>query len=170
MKKRLAKIFIALLVIAFLLLAGGVYSRKIKAENAAHQIEYLPDFTLPSLNGKMFNSGEIASGPILITYFHPECDHCQYEISSILSSNLPEEDLKIILVSPADPDQVKSFVSMFDIKHEYLVWILSDTSHAFSRIFQTEIIPANYIYDKNLHLVKTAKGVITVEAIYKSLD
>jgi len=169
MKKRMAILSIVILAIVFLLLLCGIYFRKIKAEQAADRIEILPGFTLPTMNGELFNSGNITSGPILITYFHPECEHCQYEISSILSSKLPEEDLNIILISNADPNQVELFVRQFDFKNDPRLWILYDSSQVFSRIFGTEIIPSNYIYDSDRHLVKIVKGEITVETIFKSL-
>jgi peroxiredoxin len=169
MKKNLAYLIIAILIIVFLILVSGIYSRKTKAKKAFQQIEILPAFTLPSLNGELFYSDAITTGPILITYFHPECEHCQYEISSIFSSKLPEEDFKIILISNADPVQVKSFIRQFDLRNDSLLWVLCDTSHVFSKMFETQIIPTNYIYDKDRHLVKIVKGEINVQTILKNL-
>ena len=169
MKKRFVYILLSTLVAVFLFLTGGVFSKKKRAEQVAERIEILPVFSLPTLKGDVFDSEKITAGPILITYFHPECEHCQYEISSLSSRKLSKDDLKVILVSQADPYQTEAFVRKFDFKNDSLLWILCDTSNVFSRIFNIEKIPSNYIYDKNRHLIRIFKGETDVEVIIKSL-
>jgi thiol-disulfide isomerase/thioredoxin len=167
MKKKLGHIIISTAVIIFLFLIWGVYSKKIGAAADAEKIRVFPDFTLPDVNGEAFNSRQVTAGPVLITYFHPECEHCQDEISSILHSELLGENLKILFISYADRDQIDLFFRQFDLNVASSIRILYDTSFVFKDIFGTEIIPANYIYDKDLQLVKTMKGKASMATIIK---
>jgi cytochrome oxidase Cu insertion factor (SCO1/SenC/PrrC family) len=116
MKRSLAKILVAAVVFVVTLLVGGIVSKKTKASERSSRISTLPDFTLPSVDGYLFNTGEISEGSVLIIYFHPECEHCQYEISSLVKSNIPESGVKILLISDAGSQQIKSFLEQFDIK------------------------------------------------------
>jgi hypothetical protein len=170
MKKRIARLIVAITAILLIFLIGGTIIRKTKAEEALSRIMSLPDMVLIDMNGKTFRTGQITSGPLLITYFHPECDHCRYEIASILSSNLIESDLKLILVSHADRGQIELFVEQLDIKNYPGLHVLHDPYMCFGEIFRTDIIPSNFIYDSDLKLVKALRGEVTTETILKYLN
>lgn len=169
MKRNLAIVTIVVLFIAFLSLVAGAYDKKAKAMTAAEKIATLPDFILPSINGEIFNSDLITSGPVLITYFHPECEHCRYEVTSLLNSRSAIRNLKILLISPANSFQVKSFFRRLELKEDSLYIVLCDTSLILRDIYNVDVYPSNYIYDKDLNLVKVLKGETMVEAIYKNL-
>ena len=110
MKKRIAKVVLAGIAVVFFLLIGGIISKRQKASEQFARISALPDFTIPTIDGSLFNTSEISEGPLLITYFHPECEHCQYEISSLANSNIPDSGVKILLVSYAGSQQIRSFM------------------------------------------------------------
>ncbi|HUW93121.1 MAG TPA: TlpA disulfide reductase family protein [Bacteroidales bacterium] len=169
MKKLVARLIIATVVVVVLLLMAGTVARARKVNETAERVRTLPDFTFPTVEGGLFSSTEITKGPLLITYFHPECEHCQYEISSLFESDLLDGNLKVVLVSYACRTRIKEFMQQFNTERDTLLWVLSDTSLAFREIFGTEIIPSNFIYDKNLELVKVLKGEIRTETILKYL-
>jgi hypothetical protein len=152
MKRSLAKILVAAVVFVVTLLVGGIVSKKTKASD-----------------GYLFNTGEISEGSVLIIYFHPECEHCQYEISSLVKSNIPESGVKILLISDAGSQQIKSFLEQFDIKNDRMYKVLYDTAFVFRRIFGVEIIPSHFIYNEALKLVKSLKGETRIETIEKYL-
>ncbi|MCK7540994.1 MAG: TlpA family protein disulfide reductase [Marinilabiliales bacterium] len=136
---------------------------------ASERIRSLPDLVLADINGNIFRTDEITSGPLLITYFHPECDHCRYEIASIFSSDLPDCDLRIILVSYADLSQIKLFMEQFDMRDYPLLNVLHDPDLSFREVFGTDVIPSNFIYNKDLQLIKAFRGETTTETILKYL-
>ena len=162
-------VFTAFVVVLFLLV-GGIVNKREKACEQLARISSLPDFTIPTIDGSLYNSSEISEGPLLITYFHPECEHCQYEILSLTKSNIPESGIKILLVSYASSQQIRSFMGKFDVKNDSTFHILSDTAFIFSELFRTDVIPSNFIYNEDLRLVKVLKGETNIETITKYLQ
>jgi hypothetical protein len=169
MKKRIAKLIVAATMAILVFLIWGSLFRKAKAEEAAERIRSLPDLVLFDINGNVFRTDQITSGPLLITYFHPECDHCRYEIASIFRSDLLDSDVKIILVSHADLSQIKLFMEQFDGRDYPALNVLHDPDLSFGEIFGTEVIPSNFIYNKDLQLIKAFRGETTTETILKYL-
>jgi peroxiredoxin len=170
MKKGLAKVIILLMLALVVLLIAGTITKKNKADDIRDRISTLPEFTLPAIDGSIFNSGEISEGPLLITYFHPECEHCQYEISSLCKSNIPGSGTRILLISYVSSKKIRSFMQQFNVNNDNVFTVLVDTTFIFSELFRTNVIPSNFIYNKDLKLVKTLKGETTIEAITKYLQ
>lgn len=169
MKKIIAGLTVVIILIAVLLLTAGIAIKAGKAKEMTERVKTLPDFTFPNIEGGLFSSSEITRGPLLVTYFHPECEHCQYEISSLFESNFLDGTVKAVLVSYAGPARIREFIDQFKTDNDTLLWVLSDTSMIFREIFGTDIIPSNFIYDENLRLVKALKGEIRTETIIKYL-
>lgn len=170
MKNGLAKVAGALIMVLVILLIVGTIMKKNKADDIRQRISTLPDFTLPALDRSIFNSSEISEGPLLVMYFHPECEHCQFEISSLIKSNIPGSGAKILLISYEGGKKIRLFMQQFDIKNDSIFTVLSDTAFVFSELFRTDVIPTNFIYSENLRLVKTLKGETSIETLTKYLQ
>ena len=76
----------------------------------------------------------------------------------------------VILVSSANPDSIKSFLSNLNVKDYSTVIPLLDTSYKFEEIFGRGTIPSTYIYNRNLTLVKVLQGEVKTETILKYLQ
>jgi peroxiredoxin len=170
MKKGFAKVVVTLIAVFVILLIAGTIRKKNKADDIRDRISALPDFMMPAIDGSLFNSSVIYKGPLLITYFHPECAHCQYEISSLLQSNIPRSGAKILLISYEGSKKIRSFMKQFNVNNDSVFTVLSDTAFVFSELFRTDVIPTNFIYDEDLNLVKTLKGETSIETITKYLQ
>lgn len=168
MKKILSALIIASISIVLIMLVGGIVAKVIKANDSAERIKTLPSFTLESLDGNIFSSDDLEKGPLLIVYFHPECEYCQYEISTLISNDIQSRGIKILLVSNARPEAIRKFMEPFDINSENFN-ILSDTSVVFSEMFGIHTVPVNILYDVNLKLVKYFKGEVKTETILNYL-
>lgn len=156
-------------VLILILLVSGIF-RKISGEKLENEkLASLPVFSFLSMEENLFNSSEIKKGPVLIIKFHPECDHCQYEISQILKSDIPELVTMILLVSSAPPDSIIKFLSRFHYSDYPTVIALADTNDSFNAIFGKDVVPSNYIYNKELKLVKIIFGEVKTETIRKHL-
>jgi len=169
MKKIVLKLVIASIAIIFLLLAGGIIVKALKSTERADRIKKLPSFSIPTIEGNMFNSDDLPEGPLLIIYFHPECEHCRYEISSLLEGDIFSKVVMVLLVSNASPESIKMFMRQFEFSDKDFR-ILTDSKLVFNEIFGIDIIPSTLIYNKNLELVKFQKGEVKMEAILKYLD
>jgi len=168
MKKIIPALIIASISIVFVMLVGGIVVKVVKANESAERIKTLPSFTLETLEGNIFNSGDLKKGPLLIVYFHPECEYCQYEISSLISNDIQSSGIKVLFVSNARPDLIKRFMEQFDINSKNF-HILSDTSVVFTEIFGIHVVPVNILYDENLKLIKYFKGEVKTDAIFNYL-
>ena len=163
------------MIVAFVILFGLltsllIYGIRIKIQshnNTVAKIAKLPPFLFTTLSSQNFSSSSIKNGPVLILYFHPDCEHCQYEISEILNSKIPDMYAKVVLVSGAHPDSVKKFFRHVDYSRFPAIVLLIDNSHSFESIFGNGIVPSSYIYDKNLTLVKEIHGEVKSEAILR---
>lgn len=167
------KIILGVVIVIFVLSATFLILRMInkvqKHKQLAEKIARFPSFSFMTLTNETFNSSEIRKGPVLVIRFHPECEHCQYEISEILKSNIPASGACVILVSSADPDSIRKFISQFDLSDCPAIITLADTSYIFGDIFGSDIVPSNYIYNKELVLVKVLYGEVKTETILKYL-
>ena len=167
------KIILSVVIVVFALSAKflilGMINKVQKHKQITKKIARLPSFSFMTLTNETFNSSEIRKGPVLIIRFHPECEHCQYEISEILKSNIPFSGTCIIMVSSADPDSIRKFISQFDLSDCPAIVTLVDTSYIFGAIFGSDKVPSNYIYNKELDLVKVLYGEVKTEAIIKYL-
>jgi hypothetical protein len=170
MKRIFLFLIITLLFIVFSVLITGIYKKIKYYTDAEKQISVLPIFSLPELNGTSFSTSEIDAGPVLIVRFHPECEHCRYELKEILNSKLVEKQNKVLLISNSSKENVSAFLSQFDINGRENIIPLLDTAFLLSDIFRKDVIPSNYIYDKELKLVKALYGEYKTETILKYLE
>jgi thiol-disulfide isomerase/thioredoxin len=169
MKKRLGKVLLVLLGGFLIFLTAGIITKKVKGEQAAEKIRILPTIVMKDIRGNSFTTDQISSGPLLITFFHPECDHCKYEISALISTDLIDSQVAIILVSYAKVDQIRSFMQAVGNSDALNVHILHDPDFRMSDLYRANVLPSNFIYDKELRLVKVFKGATKPEAILKYL-
>ena len=169
MKKQVGKLLLILTFCLLILLIGGTMIKKVKAEEAAGKIRDLPDLVMTDIGGNIFRTDQIKSGPLLITFFHPECDHCRCEISSLLDSDLLHSHVTLLLVSYAARDEIQSFMQQLDIVDDSNLHVLHDLDFKMSELFGVGIMPSNFIYSDSLQLVKTFKGSTRPEAMMKYL-
>jgi hypothetical protein len=168
------KIILSVVIVVFVLFASlliiGIVTKTQKRKLITEKISRLPSFSFMTLTNESFNSSEITKGPVLVIRIHPECEHCQYEISEIQKSNIPASGTCVIMVSSADPDSIRNFFSQFNYSDYPAIIPLVDTSYIFGDIFGSDIVPSNYIYNKELNLVKVLNGEVKTETIIKYLQ
>lgn len=167
MKNLIRKLIFTAMSGLMVFLICGIFIRKAKAEKDADRIKTLPDLVLIDIRGDTVRTRQIHTGPVLITFFHPECDHCKYEISSLLSSVLIDSHVSILLVSYADKSEIISFMRQFDIDDTSNLHILHDPDFRMSDLFRADGMPSNYIYNDSLQLVKIFKGSTRPEAFMR---
>ncbi len=167
------KIIIGSVILAFMLSVGylvaGVINKMHYTDIIRKRISTLPEFSFKTLNNNIFSSSDIKDGPVLIVRFHPECEHCQYEISELLQSSIPDSDANVILISSAPVDTVRNFLARFDIDEYPSVIPLIDTSYMFDEVFGSSIVPSNYIYNSKHELVNAIQGEVKTGTIVKYL-
>jgi hypothetical protein len=169
MRKVILSSVIIIIVFSILFLVIGTVRKIQNHKLIEEKIAKLPSFSFTTLSNGSFNSSEIREGPALVVHFHPECEHCQYEISEILKSNIPDSFAIVILVSSAQPDSIIGFLKRVNYSVYPSVIPLMDTSYSFEGIFGSGIVPSSYIYNKKLNLIKVLHGEVKTETILKYL-
>ncbi|HUX97579.1 MAG TPA: hypothetical protein VMV47_17735 [Bacteroidales bacterium] len=169
MRKFVGVTFIFLLFIVLIFLVYGIVKKSGEKALIENRIATLPKFSFVDLECNLFSSDSINEGPLLIVKFHPECEHCQYEISEIFHSSIPFSGTKILFITNSSREKTKQFFSQFDKSVMSQAIILIDSSYAFSNIFGKDIVPSNYIYDRDLKLTRALYGEYKIEIMEKLL-
>jgi hypothetical protein len=169
MKKLILGFVVLIMVITISLLVTGINRKIQKQKEISEKISRLPSFSFKGLGGTSFESSDIKQGPVLIVHFHPECEHCQYEISEILKSEVPQSFKNVLLVSSAHPDSIRRFLERLDSSEFPSIVPLADTSYSFEDTFGRNPIPCSFIYNRKLNLVKILPGEVKTETILKYL-
>jgi hypothetical protein len=170
MKKVVLGVIIFVFTVALAFLIFNVISKLHNQKYFVDKIKELPDFSFLSLDNTSFSSSEIKEGPVMIVHFHPECKHCQYEISELLKSDILESGTKVILITSAIQDSVIQFRNRFTTMGTERLIILLDTAYIFGNIFGKDIIPSNYLYDRELNLIDALYGEYKIETIINRLN
>lgn len=170
MRKKLRLIIFLIFIGVFSLLIYGISVRIAKVNNMGKSIQSLPDFTFFTLDGKPFKSSDIKAGPVLIAYYHPECEHCQYEINGLFNKLEKINETKILLISFAERDSINAFFRDRMSQMNENIILLIDDSLSFKTYFSTSVVPSTFIYDKELKLKKMYKGEVKPDAIIDLLD
>ena len=169
MKKIIFGTAILMMVLFFAILVIGIFRKMENQKLIAEKISRLPSFSFLTLSKGSYNSTDIKNGPILVVHFHPECEHCQYEIFEILKEKIPSLFTNVLLISSAHPDSIKRFFDQLNYSNFPSVIPLIDTAYNFEDIFGTGIVPSIYIYDKGLNLVKVLHGEVRTANIINYL-
>ncbi len=172
MRKTIRYLILALLLVAGAWLLIRTYQSYQLKKKVTESIQNLPSACFESLNGRPICTDEFDNRkPTVIIYFHPECEHCQYEASEIGKNAQQFEEVNMIMVTPDD-----SIKRLEDFAANYHLWevdnlaILIDRKREFKKRFGSAVSPAVFIYGIDRKLVKTYKGETKIEAIINSLE
>lgn len=169
MKHQLRRIIVIIPVVIFCFVVTATLSKRKRLRNEMEKIRIFPDLELTDIYGDSFQSSALSSAPLLVTFFHPECDYCCYEISSLASGLFDGRNLTILLISYADIAEINVFVQSLEKENISAFRFIHDPDLSLANLFRADLIPSNYFYNKRLELVKIHKGSLTPEAINKYL-
>lgn len=165
MRKILLGTVVVVIVIFGSYLGNGIIRKVQNHKILTEKIAKFPSFSFLTLSNEYFNSSEITKGPVLVLHFHPECEHCQWELAEIFKSHIPESFSKVLLISSAQPDSILKFLNRFHYTDYPSVIPLVDSSYNFEQFFGSALVPSSYVYDSKLNLIKLLSGEVKTEAI-----
>lgn len=170
MKRIAGKLLLLVPLSLIVLLTTAILTRKSREEERAGRLRILPDLVMTDLKGVEYKTAQLSPGPLMITFFHPECDYCRYELSSLKDLGTLDSNINIFLISYADRNQIGSFISELEISDTGSIHIFHDPDLKLTKYFGADIIPSNFIYNDSLRLVKVFKGSVKPETIFKYLN
>ena len=167
MKKVIISAFLLIiLIIIFLsvIAVGKMNENKAKEDN----IQSLPAFSFLLLDETVYSSSDLNPEiPIIISYFHPECEHCQYEARDFASNAHNLENIQLLMVSPAPVTEIELFAEVNGLNEIDNLVLLHDTAYVFEEVFGKSPFPTTLVYSKNKELKAKLKGEVKVEKLIK---
>jgi peroxiredoxin len=173
MMKKLTKYFIIFILLALGSWLGTKTVQSYRAnKEATEKVQFLQHCCFKSLHGgQICIDGFNPNQPTVILYFHPECEHCQYEATEM--GRQPERFAKanMILITPDDSTKrIEAFADRYKIWQVDNLVILFDRNGQFKKQFGTSVVPAVFIYGANKRLLKQFTGEVKMEAVLKIID
>jgi peroxiredoxin len=171
MRKYIKPIIIVALLGIFGFLGYSIVTKAGQKKAAEEKAQQLPEFTFHTADGDAYASTSLVKGkPVLLVYFDPDCEGCQYEAYEIQKNSELVKDIQVLMVTAADPEKAKQFFTDYDLKSHSFIKLLIDKDQTFLKIFGAAVTPMQVLYNKDHRLVKIFKGEIKMEAIIKQLD
>jgi thiol-disulfide isomerase/thioredoxin len=168
--KRILLIVIVLIVTSLMMfLIIGIIDKTNKSKMVKERFKTLPHFSMNTINDSVFNSSDIKKGPVLVLFFHPECEHCQYQIKALFGKWDETSGIQVILISNAEKEVIRNFLNINNLFKYPGIIVLVDDSFSFKKYFGTELVPAIFIYDKNLKIAMHFQGEMRPETIFRYL-
>jgi thiol-disulfide isomerase/thioredoxin len=171
MKKKILKTGIVTGLIVFFGIMGFTIVQKLMIKKAAaEKISELPAFKFYTLDDAGFTNENIPAGmPVVIIHFSPDCENCQEEAVDLEKNMALLGGVQILMVTEAEKDEVRKFMTDYNLDEQPQVIPLRDKDGIFFTVFGMVLNPLVFIYDKQHRLVKLYKGQTKAEAIQKAL-
>ncbi len=157
---------------ATLLFLGADLSRKFYYKVQGDEIiKEIPDLDLKTLDGENFNLQNLPKDRgSLVVYYNSECSHCVHELESLRDNSILFGDHNIVFVSIEDSRLTKKFLEKMKVDQSHGFTFLSDTNWEFPVLFDIEVTPTLFFYDKNQKLIRENKGSLPHDVILAQLS
>lgn len=170
MKKAIKPISIILIIFLLGYMGNSIYTSNKENKATTERIKNIPTFSFNDLHGYKFKNTDLSlQQNCLLIYFHPNCEHCQYEASLFIPNMNELASYQILMISSDSIQNIKKFEEEFHLDEMDNIIMLHDPKFDFEKIFGTKVIPTSLIYDKTQHLIKRFNGEVKIEAILKYL-
>ena len=165
MKKKY--IIFGFILVVFISLLGASAFRLKQKHDFRQTITDIPVFCLPQVVDSIpFCNAQLAEDkPVVLMYFHPECDICQIEAQQIQQKQDIINTIQWIFISYAERDSLNKFATTFHLNNIPKLTILMDSQLELYNRLQIKSIPSCYIYNRRHQLVKVIKGIERIENI-----
>lgn len=164
MRKSIKLIILFLIIFTMVFLLIGIFEKINIEADSSKKIEMLPHFSFKESASKQFTDVDLkgAGKTIIISYFSPECDHCQYMTTSFLRNATRLKNISVLMITVADSESISKFKRDFHLDSMQNVVILQDAQFQFKEIFGTSAIPCFFVY-KNKRLRRKIIGATKIE-------
>jgi peroxiredoxin len=166
MKKRIVFLIISVVVIIFTTSFSLLIFERNKMN---YSIKKLPNIKILTTDGLTYNTSRFLQNnlPLLVFYFHPECDFCSAEIEELLKHKNEFEDIDMLFITFASISEIKEFMQAYPLNEFKHVVIGMDYTGEFVSTFHIESSPMIYIYDQTKKLRKKFKSLVSYQQIRK---
>jgi peroxiredoxin len=126
---------------------------------------------MKEITGTQFCSNNIpVETPVLLMYFHPECDICSNEIKQFIEYKDSFYKINILLITNAQQDKSIKFYAAHSLFEIMNLKLLLDEDNMFQTYFGTSLVPSSFLYNNKHELVKTFQGEVKAETLINYLN
>ncbi|MDD4227666.1 MAG: redoxin domain-containing protein [Mariniphaga sp.] len=142
----------------------GSYNEKKETEK---KIQKLPDAQFISLTGDTVNLHDFDPGkPMIIIFFHPECDHCRYEAKEIGLNADAFQNCQMLMITFDDSiKRIENFCMNYHLWEISNFEVLLDPGNHFDESFGKTAVPSIFVYSPDRKLKKKFIGETKPEAL-----
>ena len=116
----------------------------------------IPQFMILQPDSTWFTTASLPKNkPVVITYFSPECSHCQFEAKELVKHMDELKDINFVWTSYFTPGEIREFVDKYVVKKFDNVHFGRDTKYYIPVFYDLKYTPFSAVYDKHGKLVKT---------------
>lgn len=167
MKRKLAFIFLLLILGAIGYLGFSIYEDLKERQAIEERIAVLPDFSVTGLDGQKVESSNVTGqSPFILTYFNTECQFCRSEIRSMKDHKLLQKNAVIYLVSDESPEILKQFNKEFELDSLQNIKVLQDSARHIKDLFGVRGVPSTFVYGRDAKLLNYYQGETRAEVLY----
>ena len=170
MKKKIALILILIILGGLSYFGYRAIQKKNKKQKVEKEIQELPKVSFYHLNEEVFTYTNLGKKETLIIYFHPECEHCQYEAKQLLLHKEKFQNTQVMMISPAPLVDILQFTTDYQLYEFKALKVLWDKDRTFETYFGQASFPTVLIYDAENKLQKKYNGEVKIEAMLKYIN
>jgi thiol-disulfide isomerase/thioredoxin len=168
--KRILK-YIVLVVVATILgyIALKIHSGVSLKKEIEKSREVIPFHCFYTLNEKHPDfKGTKKRDSYVLVFFSPGCDHCEYEIESIIHKADSFNNVIIFLVSDQPVKNLKAISEQYELQKYPQIEILYGDYECTKSVYGIIMFPTTFIYDRDFRLTKIFRGETSASAILKA--
>jgi thiol-disulfide isomerase/thioredoxin len=130
----------------------------------------LPAFTLLNIDSVEFNQTVLdKSKKTIIMLFNPECEHCQKQLTLLLSMPEIKQSVQIILSTTETMEKLNIFYKKFNLQQYPFIHPGKDHHYLFGKFFQPKTIPVLAFYNDKQQFISVYQGNISRKVILDQL-
>lgn len=127
----------------------------------------IPEFNLLLMDSTtILNTRDIPSGqPIALTWFRPDCGHCQLELLEITGNPDSVKHMRFYFITAAPFKKTKALYQQMHLERYNYITIGIDTGGVFIKHFKPKVTPFQAIYNKEKELTTLLPGEVPLEQL-----
>lgn len=161
-KKTLKKIVGLLILTILIIICVKGYNVIVENDKANKRIQSLPAISFTRLLG---DSIDYRKGRVVVSYFSPDCEHCQNMTRKLIENCEYTNETKFIMVSSAGITSIKEFINLYGIAECQSISVYADISFSFDKVFGASNVPSFFVYENGV-LVKKWVGETKIENLF----
>jgi thiol-disulfide isomerase/thioredoxin len=105
---------------------------------------------------------------LIINYFSPDCEHCQYMAGQIRLQRERFRHTELLMITPAGLEETQAFMKSYGLDTLAFIRLGIDTGLHFFKVFGSAVPPSYYLYDDHRRLIRSIAGETKIENLIRA--